>query len=89
MNAREWIDKYCTFRKRQGRALTVKRFIGYVRNLVILDILGVLAFFFLDPATALLTLLILMLVMGIFAIYSILSLRLRKCEERIETGRYV
>lgn len=89
IDIRKHLENATFFKKKQGRELTVKRFASYVKNLVIFDILALIFAFALSPSSAFIYLFILLLLTVFTGLYSILSLRLRKIEERFETGRII
>ena len=89
IDIRKLIENASVFKKKQGRALTVKKFVAYIKHIVILDIVAVLFTFTLNAQQAFISLFVLLLCTVFLGIYSILSLRLRKIEERFETGRIV
>lgn len=72
------------FSKKTGHDRTVRKFISYVRNLVILDATALVIYLSFPGYQAAAYIFALIFITGLFGIYSFLSLRMRKIEEVYE-----
>lgn len=77
------------FQKKIGRDGTCRRFVSYVKNLVILDVVAVLVSVWAPAGEAAVYLFGILIMMALFGIYSFLSLRIRRYEERLELNRNI
>ena len=86
---RNFIGKSGLFEKKEGRDKTARLFYRYVRNLVFFFLIAVFSLFAFRLSEAIAVIFVDMVIATAFGFYAIISLRLRKIEERIETGRAV
>lgn len=77
------------FQKKLGRDGTQKLFWAYIKDMCLIVLVPIVAYFILDALNALMTALMAMIIETGFLLYARLSLRIRRLEERTECQRFI